>query len=67
MRTGKGSVERSFQGDKDHTLKVHWQEQVRGERGWYESQTPLMMEEEDVAFQECLENEKKFNFQHRDG
>lgn len=63
---GKGSAE-SFQGDKDHILKVHWQEQVKGEQGWCESQTSVIIQEEDVAFQEYLENEKKFDFQHRDG
>lgn len=45
-------------------MKVLWQEQVRGEWGWCESQTSLMVED-DVDFQECLENQKKFNFQQR--
>lgn len=32
---------------------------------WCESQTPLLMEEGDVAFQECLESDKKFNWDLR--
>lgn len=58
---------RSLQGDNNHVLKVHWQERVRDVGDWCESQTPLLMEEEDVAFQDCLENDKKFHFQYRDG
>lgn len=65
-RTGKGSVERSLQSDNNNILKVHWQEQVRDVGDQCERQTPPLAEK-DVAFQECLENDKKFNFQYRDG
>lgn len=62
-RTGKGSIERRLYGGNNHVLKVHWQEQLRDVRDWCESQTPLLMEE-DVAFLECLESDKIFNFQY---
>lgn len=46
----------------NNVLKV----QVRDAGDQCERQTPLLVEK-DVAFQECLENDKKFNFQYRDG
>lgn len=64
---GRGSMERSLQGDSNPILKVHWQERVKDVADQCESHASLLMEEDDVAFQECLENDKKFNFQYRDG